>query len=391
MSTYLIIYRWTLDSMKGAARFVYAYILRYCEKYGECACSQERIAQDLKISIITVKRCISALAKAGYIAITAAGKRKERNTYTLNNTDAATAAAERWMQANEQQRHRMPEILRVYDWMLARFGASLDCMLIANLFQLQTSAEAAADSMNTETERMQAIFSSGVQYGQRELAIMCGCGYSQLKETLRALKEENIIEVFDNNLMWKKSKRGYYLCVENLQAEYATAGNDTCKTQEQPEMILVNDDIQPEMILVNGISQPEMIPKEYIDNNNSFSFSKNTAAAPCKKAVFSADRAQAGTVENSSGGKKPCSDSAQVIFSDEIEPTARATDSQTERKPIAKRQEYKTESQLAEERAIRDNKNAAFYAECQAEFGNIRYNAESKQYERICNNEDLPF
>lgn len=243
MEKYYSLERWTLDKFKGATRFVYAYIAHFSDTCGECKASQEYIASRLCCDVRTVKRAVQRLRESGWIHVQSAGARK-KHAVSIMRPDAAKRAEARreWSQRNEQRPHKMPDVLRVWEWMPQRFGTGADCLLLANLIQLAPG------------EKSQEV--GGVFYGQKELGVMCGCTAREIRNAANSLQAMGILDKLESNVKWKLSRRVYLLHVENLHS----GKNVTFKTDEEEKMSLLKPD-----------EEEKMSPYEYIDNEYMYS------------------------------------------------------------------------------------------------------------------------
>lgn len=196
---YLTLYRCTFDYMTNAERFIFAYIELFSRSGKECGASQQYIAERLHITEITVLRSTRSLASAGFIFVRRSGKRKERNAYTVNRAklhEMLTA----WKRANKDRPHKMPDALRIPESFIASFGANTKCLLVANLYQLQTAGQTKG-----------GMLADGVQYSQQALSEQCGCTRPSMCSALRDLESAGIIESGESNMQWKKARRCYVL------------------------------------------------------------------------------------------------------------------------------------------------------------------------------------
>ena len=298
---YFKIYRCTFDMLTNAERFVFGYIEQFSRAGKECTASQEYIAQRLGLSVKTVKRCVKALSCKGFIHVQRSGQRKERNAYTVNR-DRLNDALRAWKRSNRDQSHALPDVLRVYDSMLSAFKASTQCLLVANLYQIQHAGQEKG-----------GLFEDGTQYSQEELARQCGCGLTAVKDAISELESSGIITIFDSELNWKKSKKCYVLGSWNIAGNVPRdiAGN---VPREQSEMSPVKDSFQQktgekaadkgeksftvgnvpceqsEMSPVKSFSQSEMSPNEYISSfMNTEMNTDGRAAAPLVRCSVSCD------------------------------------------------------------------------------------------------------
>ena len=309
---YWKLYRCTFDRLSNAERFTLAYIEQFSRGENACDASQDYIAQRLQIDRKTVTRCIKRLEekKLRTVKRTAPKKagtwRREKNRYTVNR-ETLDHVNKVWKKTRTGSAQRLPDVLKVKDTWLQALGASTQCILVANLYQVQQAAQ---------NKPAFDLLADGVQYSQADIAMQCGCGVTVIKDALSDLKERGIIEECLSNLNWKKSRKCYILyecniagnvpsvkpemslaAAENVPSEQAeTAGNveNNQHTEEEKKHTAGNvPSIQPEMSLVIAGNvpsiQPEMSHNEYIDEYtmNAFMNTDRAAVVPIPRGYVS--------------------------------------------------------------------------------------------------------
>lgn len=225
--------RWTLEKFSGVTAFVYADIAYWCMQGKPYGAGQEHIASKLHCSVRSVKTAIQKLTAGGWIEKHAAGKRKERNEYSLNYGLVRQAAEEWKRETAGKMPDAVPDSVTVHDWMIQHFGHGVKCLIIANLYQIQSAETAAADAV-----RMMCGQFDGFTRGQAALCAQCACKKRDLIYALNELQAAGFVYSECLEIKVKQSRTVYYLDVENLQR----CKNCTCKADEGAKTALVKPD-----------------------------------------------------------------------------------------------------------------------------------------------------
>lgn len=273
MQKYLTVDRWALETMPISAAVTYAYICTFSRKSGGCSCSVLYLAGRLGVNRRTVMRAVQRLENDGFIRVSRGVR--ARNQYTINAA-ARNAMRKAWRARSE--RESMPETLRIDDDLLAQYGASLAAVLLANLRQLQAAAERKAADGDLGAK---VIAESGVIYGQRELAAMCGCTDRELRAVVCELAADGVLDVFASPVKWGKSRKCYKLRVFNNQnePEKMSPSNDDATGK--------NVTIEPEKMSPSNGDEPEkMSPNESNPNESNDDYSSARCAEHESGAVY---------------------------------------------------------------------------------------------------------